>query len=313
VVDDEPVIRQVLANQLALHDYRVAVAVDGPGALHFLEQESPDLVLLDVMMPRMSGFDVCRRIRETAGLAELPIIFLSARIQTDDFIAGLGAGANDYLTKPIRQSELLARVRTHIELLESHRDLELRVRGRTEELSQANAELARLAHLDGLTGLANRRRFDDELARQWSAHPRSGRPISLLLCDVDHFKLYNDHYGHQLGDETLRAVASVLTTSTRRSLDLAARFGGEEFVILLPDTDAAGAAKVADAVGEKVRAQEIRHERSPVAAVLTVSVGVATTVPSPGEEATSLLQRSDQALYRAKQKGRNRFVVAEGG
>jgi diguanylate cyclase (GGDEF)-like protein len=309
VVDDEPVIRQVLLNQLSLHDYRVAEAVNGPAALRYLEAENADLVLLDVMMPRMSGFDVCRQIRESAGLSELPVIFLSARNQVDDFVTGLGAGGNDYLTKPIRQAELLARVRTHIELLESHRGLELRVRERTEELSLANAELERLAHLDGLTGLANRRRFDDELARLWPELRRRGEPISLLLGDVDHFKLYNDRYGHQRGDEALRAVGSALTAAIRRPFDLAARFGGEEFALLLPGTGPAGAVEVAEAACAALRDLRIAHEPSPVAEVLTLSVGVSTCLPSHDEDTASLVRRADGALYRAKQQGRNRIVA----
>jgi diguanylate cyclase (GGDEF)-like protein len=310
VVDDEPVIRQVLVNQLALHDYQVAEAVDGPAALQVLEEENPDLVLLDVMMPRMSGFDVCRRIRENVGLGKLPVIYLSAKNQLDDIVTGLDSGGNDYLTKPISKAELLARVRTQIELLESHRDLEQKVLERTAELHQANTELARLARVDGLTGLANRRHFDEELGRQWSNHQRSQHPISLLLCDVDHFKRYNDQYGHQMGDKTLQTVASILAASAQRPFDLVARFGGEEFVLLLPETDANGAVQVAGVVRRRLEAKCITHVASAVAPVVTLSIGVASHVPQKGEDPALLVKMSDRALYQAKEEGRNRAVVA---
>ena len=311
VVDDEPVNRQVLVNQLSLHEYQVLEAVDGPTALQTLAEEDPDLVLLDVMMPRMSGYDVCRQIREHTGVGELPVIFLSAKNQVDDFVSGLESGGNDYLTKPIGKAELIARVRTHVELLESHRDLEEKVLERTEELHQANAQLDRLASLDGLTGIANRRRFDEEIHLQWSVHQRSGQPLSLLMCDVDHFKLYNDHHGHQGGDATLRSVADVLSASTRRPLDLAARYGGEEFVMLLPDTDSDGALELARSVCRGIETLAIPHANSPVSTVVTLSIGVGTEIPRSGHTMTEFIERCDQALYRAKETGRNRAVLAD--
>ncbi|MEZ5312321.1 MAG: ATP-binding protein, partial [Thermoanaerobaculia bacterium] len=241
VVDDEPVNRRVLVNQLGLHKYRILEAPGGEEALAAAASERPDLVLLDIMMPRMSGYDVCRRLREDRAPADLPVIYLSAKNQLRDLIAGFETGANDYLTKPVSKAELLVRVRTHLELLDVHRNLERRVAERSDELFQANEQLARLASLDGLTRLAHRRIFDETLARSWAEHQRRGAELSLLLLDVDFFKRYNDHYGHQQGDAALQAVAGALARALDRASDLAARYGGEESVVVLPDTPASGA------------------------------------------------------------------------
>jgi diguanylate cyclase (GGDEF)-like protein len=270
---------------------------------------TPDLVLLDVMMPRMSGFDVCRELRREYHPAELPVIYLSARTQLGDRLSGFESGANDYLTKPIAKAELVARVRTHLDLLDVHRNLEGKVLERTEELQQLNAILERLAAVDALTQVANRRRFDEVFERAWADHQRRGAWLSLILVDIDYFKRYNDHYGHQLGDSTLSAVARALASCLERSTDLVARYGGEEFVLVLLDTPPAGAAGVAATLAEAVRALAIDHAASEVARHVTISAGVAAVVPSREDGPRTLIAAADAALYRAKANGRDRFVV----
>ncbi len=308
VVDDEPVNRQVLVNQLALHNYRIVEASGGEEALEAFEREAPDLVLLDIMMPRMSGYDVCRKLREERDASQMPIIYLSAKNQVRDLLEGFDTGANDYLMKPITKSELLARVRTHLELLDVHRNLERKVAERTEELRDANEKLEQLAALDGLTGISNRRIFDERIEVLWRDHIRREAPLSLLLIDVDHFKSFNDRYGHQRGDTTLVAVARAVVDSMRRASDLAARFGGEEFAVILPDTDEDGAMRIAETVLHAARSLEIEHEESSFG-IVTLSIGVASMNPERGGELSALIGRADQALYSAKQKGRDRIEV----
>jgi diguanylate cyclase (GGDEF)-like protein len=243
----------------------------------------------------------------------MPVIYLSAKNQVRDLLTGFETGANDYLTKPITKAELLARVRTHLELLDVHRNLERKVAERSEELQRANEQLARMASVDGLTRIANRRVFDESLARAWADHRRRGAELSVILTDVDCFKKYNDHYGHRRGDDTLVAVAACLSDSLKRSGDLAARYGGEEFAVLLPDTSSVGAADVARAVLEAVRGRGIPHAASEVSDRVTVSLGVATLVPRPVLEPSRLVELADRALYRAKQGGRDRFETDDSG
>jgi len=207
----------------------------------------------------------------------------------------------------LAQARLLAAEREQRELLaERNEELE-----RTEaQLRVANQELERRASIDGLTQLANRRQFDSCFARDWARAKRQGKPIALLMCDVDYFKLYNDCYGHQMGDDCLVAVAQVLGGSLQRGTDLAARYGGEEFVVLLPDTDRAGAIALAERMRAGVVARQLPHADSPIADWVTLSVGIAWTVPGGTEQPESLLARADAALYQAKRKGRNTYCVA---
>jgi diguanylate cyclase (GGDEF)-like protein len=311
VVDDEPVNRQVLVNQLAMHDYRIVEATGGEEALAAFEDNAPDLVLLDIMMPRMSGYDVCRQLRLRYQPSDMPVIYLSAKNQVPDLVAGFESGANDYLTKPITKAELLARVRTHLEILDVHRNLERRVRERTEDLQVAHLELERLASLDSLTRIANRRIFEETLSRVWADHQRRGAELSIILLDIDYFKGYNDRYGHQAGDEALRAVATALTRALKRSTDLPARYGGEEFGVVVPDTSSAGAAAIAGVIRQAVLDLEISHAESEVDDVLSISLGVATLIPRPNQGPAALVERADRALYRAKKAGRNRVEVED--
>lgn len=291
VVDDIPSNVHVLSRVLK-GDYDIYFATDGEKALDLVQTRMPDLVLLDIMMPGMDGFEVCRRIKSDPATHDIPVIFISAKSEVEDETRGLEVGAIDFITKPISPPIVKARVRNHL-LLKRQADL-----------------LRSLSFLDGLTGIANRRRFDDTMAREWRRCARSHLPLSLIILDVDHFKAYNDHYGHQAGDECLRVVAEVLSDHVRRPSDLVARYGGEEFVCLLPETDGPGATRVAEGFRTGVAERRIPHAQSPVAPYVTISLGVATVIPSAEGSPEKLAEMADQLLYRAKRTGRNRVQDA---
>lgn len=292
VVDDVPENIAVLAAALGA-DYEVRFATTGAEALRIAET-SPDLdlVLLDVVMPGMNGYEVCRRLKASEHTAGVPVIFLTARDEASDEQEGFAAGAVDYIVKPFRGPLVNARVRTHV------------------ELKRKTDQLASLALLDGLTGIANRRRFDEVLRAELRRMARAGTPLALVMLDVDYFKAFNDRYGHLAGDDCLRTVASCLAETLRRSGDLAARLGGEEFALLLPSCDRAAGAAVADRVRAAVAARAVPHAGSPLSSRLTVSMGVAALVPAIGTSPGDLLDAADRALYQAKAEGRDRVVLA---
>lgn len=286
IVDDTPVNIEILNHALE-KEYEILFATNGREALDIAFDQSPDLILLDVMMPDMDGYEVCARLKAEPRTRGIPIIFVTAMDQEGDEAKGLELGGIDYLTKPVRPAIVRARVRNHLELLD-YRDF-------LEELSGT----------DGLTGIANRLRFDEFLMREWRRALRNRMPLSLILLDIDLFRAFNDHYGHLAGDDCLRQVAWLLTDNLRRPADLAARYGGKEFAGLLPETDAKGALWVADQIREKVSGLNIPHASSPVADHVTVSIGVATLIPVVGQSAMDLIWRADVLLQAAKQSGRN--------
>lgn len=287
VVDDIPSNVQVLSRILK-DDHEIYFATDGIKALDLVQAQLPDLVLLDIMMPGMDGYEVCTRIKANPATRDIPVIFVSARGEVEDETRGLEVGAIDFITKPISPPIVKARVRNHI-LLKRQADL-----------------LRQLSFLDGLTGIANRRRFDEVLAREWRRCGRSRAPLSAIMIDVDHFKAYNDLCGHHAGDTCLRAIARLLAEQIRRPADLVARYGGEEFVCLLPETDSGGAASVAESLRTAVEREGIAHPQSSVGPHVTVSLGHATLIPSTDEPPGRLLALADEFLYAAKKSGRNR-------
>jgi diguanylate cyclase (GGDEF)-like protein len=284
-------------------------ARDGQSGIEVFKRERPDLILLDIVMPGLDGFEVARRIRQLERDGEwTPIIFLSARASDDDLARGISVGGDDYLTKPVSEIVLEAKVRAMQRIAQMRYSLLVL----TRKLDEANRELTRLSAVDGLTGIANRRSFDEALQREWRRAARESSPVSLLIADVDHFKDFNDGYGHQLGDECLKKVAHVIAGRLRRPTDLAARYGGEEFVVVLPETGPSGAVEVANGMRRAVEAESIKHDFSAVAPFLTISIGVASMIPARNDEDgfRNLLRQADAALYRAKRDGRNRCFSA---
>jgi diguanylate cyclase (GGDEF)-like protein len=287
LVDDQPINIQALYQSFA-SDHQVLMATSGEQALALCASKQPG----------MDGYEVCRRLKADEATRDIPVIFVTAQNDEVAETRGLDAGAVDFISKPINPKIVRARVRTHLTL-------------------KAQADLLReWVYTDGLTGVHNRRCFDERLAVEWSRAVRSGSALSVVLLDVDFFKRYNDFYGHLAGDECLRRLASALKACVRRPSDLVARYGGEEFVCLLPDTDLAGAMTVAEELGQLLFVQQIAHADSSVAKVVTVSLGVCckragcAAGSDRGGSAEALMREADAQLYVAKARGRHQACGA---
>ena len=297
VVDDHADNVELLRARLAARDYDIVTASDGDEALAVVEQEAPDLILLDVMMPRVDGFEVARRIKENRELPFIPIIMQTALETTEDKVEGLDAGADDYITKPINFAELEARVKSL-----------LRIKALQEELERANAKLLRMSQTDGLTGVDNRRHAEERLTEMFEHATRLAEPMAVVMCDVDHFKRVNDTYGHQAGDTVLRQVAEILRDSARE-IDRVGRYGGEEFIVLLPASNVRDAMAFAERVRRAVAEREFTYEGGSLRC--TLSAGVAAWPHPDVRHQEALVKAADDALYVAKEQGRNR-VAAHG-
>jgi diguanylate cyclase (GGDEF)-like protein len=269
-------------------------------------------------MPEINGYEVCRQLKAQEETANIPIIFISALDQTIDKIKAFEIGGVDYITKPFHELEVFARVKNQLILYQQHQRLieqnqqlqqEIKKRQRIEEaLLAANEQLQLFALLDGLTGVANRRKFDDYLNLEWQRLARENLPLSLLLCDVDFFKNYNDTYGHLTGDHCLQKIAKTLKLSIKRPTDLLARYGGEEFAVILSNTDFHGAVYLAEQIRQEVYNLKIIHAQSLVDKFVTLSIGVATVFPDLENSPNTLIETVDKALYAAKAQGRNCIV-----
>jgi diguanylate cyclase (GGDEF)-like protein len=271
-------------------------------------QDRPDLVLIDVVMPVMDGYEAARQMRQSRPDEWVPIIFLSSKEADQDLDRAIEAGGDDYLVKPVSYVVLNAKIRA-LQRIESTRAKLLET---SRELAAANRELENLSRQDGLTGIANRRYFDSYLLAELKRALREHQPISLILADVDDFKAYNDCYGHQAGDDCLRRIASALKVVGRRPADLVARYGGEEFAMVLPVTTMDGAVDVAKALARAIEEMSIPHARSGVSSSVSLSQGIASLIPAQDTTPENLIELADQALYQAKQQGRNRYVASTG-
>lgn len=302
IIEDNRSSLQVLSHYIEKTGIAPIPAETGTNGIDLFVSEQPDLILLDIILPDIDGFEVARRIRQLERPGEwTPIIFLTALDRDEDLVKGIAAGGDDYLHKPVSDVVLGAKIKAMQRIMQMRQSLLVLAR----KLDAANQELKRFASLDGLTGIANRRHFDEVLEREWRRAVRQGSELSVLMCDVDFFKQYNDTYGHLLGDEALRAVANTLTATMDRGGDLIARYGGEEFSIVLPDTSPGGALFVAERMKQAVEQLGLPHDNSPFGH-LTASFGIASATPMPEGAPLALLNAADQALYKAKNEGRNR-------
>ncbi|MCB1994361.1 MAG: diguanylate cyclase [Burkholderiaceae bacterium] len=304
VVDDSTVMRRVLCDMLVAHGHRALEAADGHVALAQFSAHRPDLVLLDVELPGQDGYAVARAIRAAEAGSWTPIIFLSGHGDDRSLWDGIAAGGDDYLTKPVGSLALMAKLHAMQRLQRMRRRLvEL-----TTELQEANERLENLSRIDALTGLGNRRDFDLRLAAELDRCRRDGKPMTLMLCDVDHFKRYNDWLGHPAGDACLQALAEVLRgVVSHRPRHAACRYGGEEFALLLPEAPPSGALAMARVLQRVLASRALPHPKSKVSPYVTLSGGITTCTPDERTNAADLVLRADAALYTAKQAGRARF------
>jgi len=292
IVDDERYNIKVLTDLLR-EDHKIMAAKSGEQALKAAQRSHPpDLILLDIMMPGMDGYEVCRRLKADSRTMHIPVIFVTALDAAEDESKGLEMGAVDYITKPFNPVIVKARVRIHI------------------QLKRKTDLLDRIASIDGLTEIPNRRGFDATLEKEIRRAARDGSLLSLIMMDIDLFKAYNDLYGHAAGDACLRRVAKAVAADLKRGSDFAARYGGEEFAIILPGTGMAGAMRIAEAVRRAVAALNIPHAASDVAAHVSLSLGVATASVDQKTSPVDLITAADAALYQAKKSGRNRVTAS---
>lgn len=302
VVEDSKVTMKVLCNYLGRMNITPLTAETGSDALDIYHREQPDIILLDAQLPDIDGFDVALKIRALEKAKDwTAIIFLTSMDKDEDLARGIEVGGDDYLMKPISEIVLKAKIRAMYRLVEMQRALV----DMTQKLNEANVKLQRLSATDGLTGISNRRMYDELAIREWRRCERMNKPLALVMIDVDHFKLFNDKYGHQAGDECLKKVADQVGRAAPRATDLAARYGGEEFVLVLGETDTDGAKWIANRLRQQVSDLNIPHYATESRHV-TISCGVASVVPDEKNSLEILLKSADFALYQAKKTGRDR-------
>jgi diguanylate cyclase (GGDEF)-like protein len=309
MVEDSKVAIKAISGFLEEVGVQPLIAETGHAAIELYRKELPDIILLDIMLPDIDGYEVAKQVRKLQGKDDwTAIIFLSVMSKDEDLAKGIEAGGDDYLMKPVGRVVLQAKVAAMYRLVRMQRAL-VKL---TEQLNLANHELHRVSMTDGLTGIANRRLFDELLMREWRRCGRIQKPLSIVMLDVDYFKKFNDRYGHQAGDECLKAVANVIAGAVKRGSDLAARYGGEEFVLILGEMDEQGARYVANSILQQMAALKVPNDESPHQYV-TVSCGISTVLPSDDKPVEKLVKSADNALYLAKKRGRNTVAYLDFG
>lgn len=309
LVDDQLIVAEALRRMLMdIEHIEYAYCLDPSIAVEQAIKFRPTVILQDLVMPSMDGLMLLSKLRSAPSTCDIPVIVLSSKEDPKIKSEAFALGATDYLVKFPDRIEVLARIRAHSRSYHAQKQRDEAYRQLSElqaELERKNVELERLSSSDGLTGILNRRSFDNYLRKEWLRASREKKELALLLIDIDYFKAYNDHYGHQGGDACLCQVAHELSVNLRRPSDIAARYGGEEFVVVLPDTSCEGASSIAEVLREKIQALNIAHEFSRVASCITISLGIACLLPGSDTEPEMLIKFADQALYRAKSRGRN--------
>lgn len=329
VVDDLSSNRQLLMDVLETSGFgKVQEAESAEAAFRSLgvgdsamPSEPVDLVLMDVMMPGIDGIDACKRIKQSEDHDEIPVVMVTALAEIETLERAFEVGASDYITKPINQVELLARVKAALTMKQAmdqrkHRELELQRRERelldvTRLLEETNSRLRHLSTLDSLTGIPNRRRMMEFVEQEWRRAARDGHWMAVIMIDVDFFKNYNDSSGHQAGDDCLWMVANCLKNGFNRPADMVGRYGGEEFIAVLPETPLEGAINVAESVRNNVHALHVAHPDSRTSPYITISLGVASCIPTNALDFSNLIATADRALFEAKSSGRNKAVSSD--
>lgn len=314
--EDELLVLKSILNEKGYNNLHLANSADQ--AFKFLglkgkrKKRNVDLILMDVIMPGITGIEACAKIKKEEILKETPVIMVTATKEEMHLQEAFQAGAIDYIKKPINVTELLARVRSALRLkmeTDSRKERERELSEMAEQLNEANKKLTQISYMDGLTAVANRRYFEEFFKREWKNAIRGNSFISLIMFDIDCFKAYNDTYGHLNGDDCLKKIAKTLNAALKRPRDLLCRYGGEEFIAVLPDTDKKGAAEVAKRFLREIKNLKINHKTSPVNKNVTISIGVATIKPDKKTKSNLFINEVDKALYEAKQSGRNCIKV----
>ncbi len=295
LIDDSRLIAHVAKTILTKRGHKVILAQDGLAGMEAAKSEQPDLILLDLIMPVMDGYQVCQELKEEESTKEIPVIMLTSKAEPADKVKGLEIGALDYVTKPFDEGELVARVNVQLQLRQLH-----------ETLQEKNRQLQELANKDGLTGLYNHRYFQEQLSKDFLRAKRYHENLSCVLLDIDHFKEFNDTHGHQTGDVILSTLGRVIEDSIRDS-DLVARYGGEELALILYHTDGPAAFHLAERLRQTVESHEV-HDKGNVLHI-TISLGIATFPSEQISDSKELIECADKALYQAKENGRNRVEV----
>jgi len=315
LVDDQLIVAEAIRRMLESEPtITFHYCSDSKKAIDMAVEVSPTTILQDLVMPDLDGMTLLRFYHNHPVLKNTPVIVLSSKEEPKDKSEAFSNGASDYLVKLPDQIELIARIQAHSRsyLAQLQRDQAFReLHQLKKELEASNVELERLSSIDGLTGIPNRRSFDEYLAKEWGRSVREENCLSLVLIDIDFFKKYNDGYGHQGGDDCLRKVATTLADTMRRSSDMVARYGGEEFAVVLPNTDIDGAVVIAEELRLAIEKLALKHEFSDAAEFVTISLGAAGIPPRCGEDSASLITLADEALYDAKAEGRNRCCRAK--
>lgn len=300
IVEDSATLRHSMRQTISRAGHTPVEARNGEEALQLFDNQPVDMVIMDVEMPGLDGFETTRLIRESLNKMDrwLPIIFVTGKSEEQDLRRGIDVGGDDYLTKPVSETILLAKIRA-MERIITMRD----------ELQRLNQNLIELSERDSLTKLYNRRTFDEHAENAWKQAVRNHEALAILIMDIDHFKLYNDGYGHIAGDDCIIKVANSIQQSLSRPGDLVARYGGEEFIALLTDTREDGAYHVAERIRQNIEALNIKHRASPTATHITLSIGGAVIKHTGGTHLRDQINAADKALYTSKQNGRNRVTV----
>jgi len=307
-VDTQLLVKHYLQKQFDVDIITANSAENGLAKIN----DKIDLIILDILMPDKDGISTCREMKANVEMADIPIMIITRYSDPQTLEAAFAAGASDFIKKPVNKIELCARVRSLLQLSQEKKKRKAReqeLKSLNEELQTMNEILRKLSMVDGLTGIANRRYFNDCLEIEWQRSIRNNTSISVVFFDIDHFKLYNDRYGHQCGDDTLISIAKATEDKLNRPGDFVARYGGEEFVIILPETTLQGAYRVAEQLRENIEKLRIVHSDSQVSDVVTISLGVAERLTSDDDSPSKLIERADKAVYQAKRNGRNRTEI----
>ena len=293
LIIEDSMLNQEILRRILTNDYIVEFAKDGAEALEKVRAEFTDLILLDLILPGIDGFEVLVELKKCDSTHSIPVIIITGRSDPEEEVKGLKLGAADYITKPFHEVVVKARVETQVRILKQMRIIE------------------NFGFIDTLTNIPNRRQFDQHMVREWNRAKRDKTPLSIMMIDVDHFKMYNDTHGHQQGDIALQTVAGTITSSLQRSIDIAARWGGEEFAVLLQNTKNDGAMKVAEKIRKNIESTVISGANNETDYNVTISIGVATMLPDSDTLIPELILQADKALYKAKDSGRNRAYSAQ--